>query len=93
MVNTRRQPVKYRKFKARPLTPEGLLPVARAGGDLERRVAEGALNLARQAGQFADREAQRQGEVQGSLDALSATPERVAVAPGSRPGAPAAPIA
>ncbi len=88
MVNTRRQPVSYRKFKARPLTPEGLLPVAREGGDLERRVAEGLRGLAAQAGVFADREVQRAAETQGSLDALAATPERVAVAPGSRPEAP-----
>lgn len=88
MVNTRRQPVRYRKFKAKPLTPEGLLPVAREGGDLERRTAQGLLNFAGQMGQIADREAQQAGKVQGSLDALSDTPERVAVAPGSRPSAP-----
>lgn len=89
MVNTRRQPVKYRKFKARPITAEGLLPVAREGGDLERRTAAGLLNLAHQAGQVADREAAQAGKVQGSLDALEAAPERVAVAPGARPAAPA----
>lgn len=89
MVNRHRRPVKYRKFKARPLTPEGLLPVAREGGDLERATAAGMLRLADQAGVRADREAAQSAETQGSLDALAAAPEGVSVAPGARPAAPA----
>ena len=42
MANKRRTPVQFRKFEARPLLAEGLLPVARGdGGELEARVAAG----------------------------------------------------
>lgn len=89
MVNTRRQPVTYRKFKAKPVISEGLLPVAREGGELESRVAQGFQNLANQMGVLADQDAQRAGELAGSQAALAVRPEGVAVAPGSRIQAPA----
>ncbi|GGE79051.1 transglycosylase SLT domain-containing protein [Stappia taiwanensis] len=74
MTNKRRTPVQYRKFEARPLLAEGLLPVAREGGDLERRVAAGMSRLAGKFSAIADREAILDGGRRGEADALAGRP-------------------
>lgn len=51
-MNRRREAVGYQPLRLRPLLSEGLLPVSREGGDLERRVAEGLFHMA---GYFGDK--------------------------------------
>lgn len=72
--NMRRQPVSYRPFRVDPLLSDGLLPVAREGGDLERKVADAMFRVAGFLGERADREAARAGERQGQADALAGRP-------------------
>lgn len=75
MANRRMDPVRYRRFEAQPLVPEGLLSVAREGGDLERRVAQG---LARTAEYFVDRGNQAVQTLrtqEGQQDALAGMPQ------------------
>ncbi len=79
MANKRRTPVQFRKFEARPLLAEGLLPVARGdGGELEARVAAGMFRLAGQMGRVADREAVLDGTRRGEADALAGAPRSLA---------------
>ncbi|WP_281932205.1 phage tail tip lysozyme [Roseibium album] len=85
MANRQRQAVRYRKFKPQSRQPEGLLAVAREGGDLERRVASGYVRLAGQLGRFADRQAAIEGEQAGIRDALAGRPEAGTVTGGSAP--------
>lgn len=72
--NMRRQPVSYRPFRVEPLLADGLLPVARGGGDLERKVAEAMFRAAGFFGERADREAARAGEREGEQAALAGRP-------------------
>jgi muramidase (phage lysozyme) len=69
-MNMRRQPVTYQKFRAPAVLSDGLLPVARDGGDLERKVAEGMFRAAGFFGQQADRAAERAGTMAGQQAAL-----------------------
>lgn len=87
MANERRAPVRYKKFQTNPLLAEGLLPVARTGGDLERRTARMFFGLANKAGQFADREAALNGAREGRADAIAGAPGASTIVPGStQPG-------
>ena len=89
MVNKQRTPVQYRKFEARPLLSEGLLPVARAdGGELESRVSAAMLRFAGQMGQIADREAVLDGTRRGEADALASAPQSLAGTGSPAPGRP-----
>lgn len=72
--NMRRQPVSYRPFRVEPQLADGLLPVARGGGDLERKVAEAMFRTAGFFGERADREAARAGEREGEQAALAGRP-------------------
>jgi len=69
------EPVTYRPFKTEPVLADGLLPVAREGGELLQRASEGLFRLAAQAGQIADRQAQRQGALAGEQAALAGAPQ------------------
>ncbi|MCW5697923.1 MAG: hypothetical protein KIS96_14480 [Bauldia sp.] len=87
MANERRDPVGYRPFRAQPLLAEGLLAVSRdGGGDLLERVSAGLFRLAAEAGQVADRQAERAGRLAGEQAALAG---RVAIDPGEAGTAPA----
>lgn len=72
--NMRRQPVSYRPFRVDPLLSDGLLPVPRDGGELERKVAEGLFRAAGFFGERADRQAARAGERAGQEAALAGRP-------------------
>ncbi len=69
------EPVTYRPFKTEPVLADGLLPVQREGGELLQRASEGLFRLAAQAGQIADRQAQRQGAAAGEQAALAGAPQ------------------
>lgn len=71
MANQRREVVSYQPFRARPLLADGLLPVSRAGGEIQERVASAFFRLADEAGQRADQQAARAGALQGQQDALA----------------------
>lgn len=74
MANIRRETVGYQKFRTQALLSDGLLGVAREGGDLERKVAQGMFTVAGIAGNRADQEAERAGEKAGQADALAGAP-------------------
>lgn len=75
MANKRSEPVSYRPFRADPVFAEGLLGVARDGGELYQRVAAGLFRIAAQAGERADRQAARQGAAAGQRAALDGRPQ------------------
>ena len=93
MANSKRTPVSYRPFRADPLMAEGLLPVGREGGDLERRVSQVLAGAADRLGQRADRQAAAEGARAQEQAALAAPPQRLAqagaAAPQAAPRAPA----
>ncbi|TIX76327.1 MAG: hypothetical protein E5V24_30020, partial [Mesorhizobium sp.] len=74
MVTKPLEPVSYRPFRAEPLLADGLLPVAREGGELLQRASEGLFRMAAQAGAVADRQAQRAGALAGEQAALAGRP-------------------
>lgn len=86
MANRRLDPVTYRPFQVDPLLSEGLLAVPRDGGDLERKVASGLARMAAEFGERADREAQRQGELDGKRAAMAGAPEAMTVTGGDVTG-------
>lgn len=93
MVTKPLEPVSYRPFRAEPLLADGLLPVAREGGELLQRASEGLFRMAAQAGAIADRQAQRAGALAGEQAALAGRPnaEYTGIDPaGGAAGAPAA---
>lgn len=75
MVTKPLEPVSYRPFRAEPLLADGLLPVARQGGELLARASEGLFRMAAQAGQIADRQAARAGGLAGEQAALAGRPD------------------
>lgn len=74
MANQRREVVGYQPFRVRPLLAEGLLPVARAGGEFMERVASAMFRVADQAGVIADRQAEAAGRRAGQQAALDGRP-------------------
>lgn len=74
MANRQREPVSYRPFRTEPVLADGLLAVERPGGGLLQRASEGLFRLAGQAGQIADRQAERQGAMAGEQAALAGRP-------------------
>lgn len=92
MSNRRRETVGYRRLDLSNTLSEGLLPVMREGGDLERKVAAGLFRVAGIAGEVADRKAARAGELAGQRDALAGAPGRAGVAGGGA-GAGTQPLA
>ncbi len=70
MANRQKQNVTYQPFRVNPLLSDGLLPVAREGGDLERRVAQGLFHMAGYFGEQADAQANREGFLAGQKAAL-----------------------
>ena len=83
MANFRREVVGYKKLDLQPIQPEGLLAVARAGGELEAKVASFMFRLADQAGAIADRQAEAAGARAGREAALAGRPGRTQVAAGA----------
>lgn len=74
-MNRNRQPVNYRPLRLQTTIAEGLLPVARDGGELEERTAAIFRQLAGRAGQAADREAVRRGQADAEAAALAQAPQ------------------
>ncbi|WP_295805941.1 hypothetical protein [uncultured Nitratireductor sp.] len=74
MANKRRQPVSYRQFKASPVLAEGLLGVARSGGELEEKVAQAFFRMGTAQGARNDRRAEAAGRLAGQMDALENRP-------------------
>ncbi|TPN57171.1 phage tail tip lysozyme [Mesorhizobium sp. B1-1-7] len=74
MANRQREPVSYRPFRAEPVLADGLLAVERPGGSILERASQGLFRLASQAGQIADRQAERQGAAAGEQAALAGRP-------------------
>jgi len=74
MANQRREPVSYRPFRAQALLAEGLLPVARPGGEFMERVAGAMFRLADEARVVADRQAEAAGRRAGQQAALEGRP-------------------
>ncbi len=75
MANTRREVVGYQPFRTRPQLADGLLPVARPGGELLQKVSSAFFRVAEEAGAYADRQAQRAGALAGEQAALAGRPE------------------
>lgn len=86
MANRRLDPVTYRPFRAENVLSEGLLAVARDGGDLERRVAQGMARIAADYSDKADREAELAGMKAGRRDAMAQAPGIATVAGGETIG-------
>lgn len=74
MANQRREVVGYQPFRVRPLLAEGLLPVARSGGEFMERVASAMFRVADQFGAVADRQAETAGRRAGQQAALDGRP-------------------
>lgn len=83
MANFRREVVGYKKLDLQPIQPEGLLAVARSGGELEAKVAAFMFRMADQFGAVADRQAEAAGARAGREAALAGRPGRTQVAAGS----------
>ncbi|UYT57500.1 hypothetical protein OHI65_13490 [Brucella sp. MAB-22] len=79
MANQRREAVNYQKLTGRAILSDGLLGVAREGGDLERKVAEGFFRLAGVAGQIANEYAEADGARAGRAAALAGGPGNATV--------------
>lgn len=75
MANRRGEPVSYRPFRVEPQLAEGLLGVARPGGEVLERAAAGLFRLASVAGERADQEASFAGKRAGEQAAISGRPE------------------
>ncbi|TIL53773.1 phage tail tip lysozyme [Mesorhizobium sp.] len=75
MVTKPLEPVSYRPFRVEPVLADGLLPVARQGGELLQRASDGLFRMAAQAGAVADRQAQRAGALAGEQAALAGRPD------------------
>ncbi len=74
MANRRFDPVGYRPFRVQPLLSEGLLPVARQGGEFMERVSAGLFRLADEAGVRADAQAAAEARSTVKRDVLAGRP-------------------
>lgn len=83
MSNFRRENVGYRKLELEPMQPQGLLAVARAGGELEAKVANFMFRVADEFGKRADREAELAGLRDGKRAALAGRPGHMQVSSGN----------
>jgi GH24 family phage-related lysozyme (muramidase) len=88
MANRRYEPVSYRPFRAEALLADGLLAVARPGGDLERTVADVFFGLAQQTFEIGRRGVLADAAAAGERAGFQQRPN-VEVTPGQP--APAAP--
>lgn len=75
MANRRREPVTYRPFRTEPVLAEGLLAVARPGGEAYEQVASIMFGLAARAGEAAKADATRRGTLAGQADAVAGRPQ------------------
>lgn len=90
MANRRREPVTYRPFRTEPVLAEGLLAVARPGGEFLDRVASAMFGLAAQAGEVARADATRRGALAGQQAAIEGAPRTDVNAPAAAAGGNAA---
>lgn len=73
-MNQRREIVGYRPLELNPVLQQGILPIERDGGELERRVAAGLARIADTFYEKAAWEAQVAGEQAGRRDAMAGAP-------------------
>ncbi|MDH7785082.1 ribosomal protein S20 [Ochrobactrum sp. 19YEA23] len=92
MANQRREVVNYQKLTGRAILSDGLLGVAREGGDLERKVAEGFFRLAGVAGQIANEYAEVDGARAGRAAALAGGPGAATVSGQVDPASAGGPV-
>ncbi len=92
MANQRREAVNYQKLTGRAILSDGLLGVAREGGDLERKVAEGFFRLAGVAGQIANEYAEVDGARAGRAAALAGAPRSATVSGRADPASAGGPV-
>lgn len=92
MANQRREAVNYQKLTGRAILSDGLLGVAREGGDLERKVAEGFFRLAGVAGQIANEYAEVDGARAGRAAALAGGPGAATVSGRVDPASAGGPV-
>lgn len=83
MANLKRSPVSYQPFKGRAILADGLLAVARPGGEAERALAGALFGAADIFRERAERTAAAKGKAAGLAAALDASPD-VTVAGGDR---------
>lgn len=94
MANFRREIVGYRKLELEHEKPQGLLAVARVGGELEAKVAAAFFRLAEQQGEIARAQAHRSGQQQARRDFMAGMPsaniesDLPADGPGASPSGP-----
>jgi hypothetical protein len=74
-MNTRREEVGYRPFDVSPVLQQGILPIARDDGSLERRVAEGLARVADAAFSRAESDAQYFNAQKAQQDVLAGGPQ------------------
>lgn len=86
MANKRMEPVSYRSFTAEPVVADGLLSVAREGGDLERKVAAGMARMAAYYADQAETIALRQATETGQAVGRASAPTPVTVEGGGPNG-------
>lgn len=79
MANSRREVVGYKPLRLDPIQPEGLLAVARSGGELEAKVAAFMFRTADEFGRRADAAAEAQGRMAGQRAALAGRPGRYSI--------------
>ncbi|WP_195707936.1 hypothetical protein [Brucella sp. 10RB9214] len=92
MANQRREAVNYQKLTGRAILSDGLLGVAREGGDLERKVAEGFFRLAGVAGQIANEYAEADGARAGRAAAMAGSPGAATVSGRADPASAGGPV-
>lgn len=90
MSNRRREPVSYRPFRAEPLLADGLLPVARGGGEPEAAASDAFFRLAARFGERADAETEAAAAQAGDLAGVDGAPD-VTMTGGRSVGVAAAP--
>lgn len=81
-----KEPVTYRPFRAQPVLQQGLLPIERDNGDLERRVAAGLARIADMYAGKAEQEAEMKARMDVQRDVYSGAPTPATVTGGEPAG-------
>lgn len=87
MANYRREGVSYKPFRTEPLLAEGLLAVARPGGEFWERAGAGLFRLAEEANRRGAQARARQGALDGQNAALAGSPAAATTASDGDPAA------
>lgn len=79
-----KEPVTYRPFQAQPVLQQGLLPIERDNGDLERRVAAGLARIADLYAGKAEQEAEMKARMDVQRDVYAGAPTPATVTGGEQ---------